>query len=429
MSLRIASGSTSPRALNTTVTAYPFTMQARIRGATSRDPFGGTVGLYNAGGANCGIQFNSFDGVANMATAYQSNDVSNRLVLGSGANAVVPNTWQVYTARFTDANTFDLHIGTTLHATVYRNEGARTTIMPGTIFVFDFLGNFGDEIDFRDAAIWTGLHTTQNIVDAVTNNYAPNLIRTTELKHSWDLNTTRGGLTDNAGGNANANFVLNGATLEASDGLTTVVYALGGDVTPPTLSATAPTQTAATTTSVTVSLPAGSDNVGVTAAQFQINASTEWQTIAVTGGVITQVQAGSPFVAATGYSFRYRISDAAGNFSATSANTTVTTASAAVALFGRGTFPVAVSPLGTLPAVATVYQMGCSPGWPGTAGAPATVTTTRVAVTVQPTGAFAFPAPFGSVIDTVYTLYGGEWDGVGTTPTGDAVCWSGRYVT
>ena len=422
MSLKILDFS-SPAATLLSIPTYPFTLQVRAR-ISNVDNVAPKIEFSAGGAAHLGFDW-AFQGLANMVRMDHYNDDSNRISIGSDvANSVVADTWQVFTATVTSETSFALFIGTVGQGTIYHNLGTRSSFLPLTQVVLS--GNTAGVVEFRDLAVWSGLHTTQNIIDAVTNNYAPNLVRAGSLLHSWDFNSARSGVTAVVGAR---DVVLNGATLNAIDGLTTVVYALGGDVTPPTLSATAPTQTAATTTSVTVSLPAGSDNVGVTAAQFQINASTEWQTIGLTGGVITQVQAGSPFVAATGYSFRYRISDAAGNFSATSANTTVTTASAAVALFGRGTFPVAVSPLGTLPAVATVYQMGCSPGWPGTAGAPATVTTTRVAVTVQPTGAFAFPAPFGSVIDTVYTLYGGEWDGVGTTPTGDAVCWSGRYVT
>jgi hypothetical protein len=81
-------------------------------------------------------------------------------------------------------------------------------------------------------------------------------------------------------------------------------------------------------------------------------------------------------------------------------------------LYLRGTFNAEAG--ATLPSTPTVYQMWATPVWPGAAGAPATVTSTRVAVTVQPSGAFECLAPAGATAGSGWLICGGEWNGTGT---------------
>lgn len=203
-----------------TIPTYPYTIQVRGR-FTDFDVNAGS--FIQVGGSNGEAERLDFmtqmDGIPNLGTIAHIGPAAARLMYGSSANTIVLNTWQVYTAIFTGPEAFSLYIGNTLFNTLYRNDGARVSLMPIN-YAMMRLG------EYRDFGMWSGAHTVQNIADAVTNNYAPNLIRSSELIHSWDFNLNRGGLGDNVG---TADFVTNNPMMVADD-LTNVVYALAGPV-------------------------------------------------------------------------------------------------------------------------------------------------------------------------------------------------------
>lgn len=210
--------------------------------------------------------------------------------------------------------------------------------------------------------------------------------------------------------------------LVADLGSTARVVSGGGDTTPPTTNGD-PVIGARTSTTIAVAWPAGADNVGVTAAQISQDGGTGWiNASSTTGHTLTGL------TPSTVYPIRYRLRDAAGNTSAPSASVNGTTLASSPPLFGRGTLVAGTTPAGSLPTSTTVFQAWFIPDWPGRAGAPASLTATRVALSVTAAGAFEFTAPAGFGVDQIYSLIVGEWDGVWPA-TGDVCAIAGRLAT